>query len=397
MRSDLIVIGGGLVGLATGFQYLRRHPGAAVTVLEKEADVCRHQSGHNSGVIHSGVYYKPGSLKAQNCIRGKRLLEDFCEEHSLPWKRTGKVIVATSPEESSRLGGLLERAHANGVPAERISAERLREFEPAAAGVEALYVPVTGVVDFKAVAAKLRALIESLGGRVVCGAAVKRIVSEPNQLNVVTGVGEFASRRLVNCAGLYSDKILELCGERPVVRIVPFRGEYYLLSEQAADLCRTLIYPVPNPDFPFLGVHFTRGVHGEVDCGPNAVLAFAREGYTFGTVNLAELVEALSFRGLRRLVMRHWREAYREIRQSLSKALFVRAAQKLIPAVRAEDLLPAPAGVRAQAVSAEGRVIDDFVIQRSKNGVHVLNAPSPAATSCLSIGLHVVDELGPPP
>jgi len=393
MQSDLVVIGGGLVGLATGYQYLLRNPGASVVVLEKEADVCTHQSGRNSGVIHSGVYYKPGSLKAENCIRGKRLLEEFCDEHALPWKRTGKVIVATSPDESSRLTGLLERARANGVPAERISAARLREIEPAAAGIDALYVPVTGVVDFKAVAAKLRALIERLGGRVVCGAGVTHIAPEPQRLNIVTIAGEFAGRKLVNCAGLYSDKVLELCGERPVVRIVPFRGEYYLLSKKAADLCRTLIYPVPNPDFPFLGVHFTRGVHGEVDCGPNAVLAFAREGYTFGTINIVELVEALAFPGLRRLVRRHWREACREIRQSLSKASFVRAAQRLIPAVRSEDLLPAPAGVRAQAVSREGKVIDDFVIQRSKNGVHVLNAPSPAATSCLSIGLRVVDEL----
>lgn len=394
MGCDLIVIGGGLVGLATAYEYVRAHPGSVVTVLEKEQDVCLHQSGRNSGVIHSGIYYKPGSLKATNCIRGKQLLEEFCIEYNLPWKRTGKVIVATSEAERSRLATLLERAVANGVDAVRISPSELRELEPAVAGLEAIHVRTTGVVDFRAVAHKLRERIEALGGRVVCGATVTRINSAVGQPHVVSSAGEFVGRRLVNCAGLYSDKILELCGERPVVRIVPFRGEYFFLTDRAAHLCRTLIYPVPNPDFPFLGVHFTRGVHGEVDCGPNAVLAFAREGYTVGTVNVRELMEALSFVGLRRLVVRHWREAWRELGQSLLKSRFVHAAQRLIPEVTADDLVPAPAGVRAQAVSPDGRVIDDFVVQRSKNAVHVLNAPSPAATSCLSIGRTVVEELG---
>jgi L-2-hydroxyglutarate oxidase LhgO len=389
---DLAVIGGGLVGLATAYQYLRAFPGAGVVVLEKEEDVCRHQSGRNSGVIHSGIYYKPGSLKARNCLRGKALLEEFCTEHNLPWKRTGKVIVASSAAEIPRLETLLERGRANGVPVERISQERLKEIEPAVAGVDALYVSSTGVVDFKAVAYKLRELIVSMGGQVVCSAEVKAIDSARTPLRIVTTVGDFESERLVNCAGLYSDKILELCGEKPEMRIVPFRGDYYFLTEAAAGLCRTLIYPVPNPDFPFLGVHFTRGVHGEVDCGPNAVLAFAREGYTLGDINLRELWESLSFVGFRRLVRSQWREAARELSVSISKARFVRAAQRLVPDVTTADLVPAPSGVRAQAVSPDGRVIDDFVVRYTPNAVHILNAPSPAATSCLSIGLTVVQE-----
>jgi len=388
---DLVVVGGGLVGLATAYQFLRRFPGAGVVVLEKEQDVCLHQSGRNSGVIHSGIYYKPGSLKAKNCLRGKKLLEDFCVEHQLPWKRTGKVIVATSEEEIPRLNTICERGLANGVSVERISVDQLRDMEPAVSGVAALYVPNTGVVDFKAVALKLRELIVSMGGAVLCSTEVKAVESGADPLVIETSAGDIQARRLVNCAGLYSDKILELCGVKAEVRIVPFRGEYYFLSEAAAPLCRTLIYPVPNPDFPFLGVHFTRGVHGEVDCGPNAVLAFAREGYTWRTVDITELGECLLFSGFRRLVRRHWREAWRELGQSLLKSHFVREAQKLIPEIRESDLLPAPAGVRAQAVSPDGRVVDDFVVTCTERTVHVINAPSPAATSCLSIGDSVVD------
>lgn len=386
---DLVVIGGGLVGLSTAYQYLLAHPGSQVLVLEKERAVCQHQSGRNSGVIHSGIYYKPGSLKALNCRRGKAMLEDFCSEHAIAWKKLGKVIVATNEKECAALTGLHQRGLANGVEVELISKARLLELEPAVAGLQALHVPETGVVDYKAVAEKLVELIKKMGGNVVCAATVTSIQSEGNFLRVLAGDTEVLCRKLVNCAGLYSDKILELCGLKPEVRIVPFRGEYYFLSDQAAELCKTLIYPVPNPEFPFLGVHFTRGVHGEVDCGPNAVLAFAREGYTFGTINFSELFESLTFPGFQKLVLKNWRYALREVGQSLSKALFVKAAQNLIPDIKSADLRVAPAGVRAQAVSSDGKPVDDFLLKKTPNAIHVLNAPSPAATSCLSIGSNI--------
>lgn len=319
------------------------------------------------------------------------MLEEFCVEHGLPWKRTGKVIGATTAAEVSRLDDLFERGRENGVPVEKISLERLREIEPAVKGAGALYVASTGVVDFKAIAFRFRELIVSMGGIVRCSSEVLAVKSALDPMVIATTTGDFKTRRLVNCAGLYSDKILRLCGIKPEAQIVPFRGEYFLLTQTAADLCRTLIYPVPNPEFPFLGVHFTRGVHGEVDCGPNAVLAFAREGYTWSTVDLAELREYILYPGFRRLLRRHWRESWRELGQSFLKSRFVLSAQRLIPDIRGSDLLAAPAGGRAQAVSADGRVLDDFIVTKTDRAVHILNAPSPAATSCLSVGSSIVD------
>ena len=389
---ELAVIGGGLVGLATAYYYLRAFPNSGVIVIEKEDEVCRHQSGRNSGVIHSGIYYKPGSLKAQNCLIGKALLEEFCTEHRLPWKMTGKVIVASSEEEIPRLTTLLERGRANGVPVERLSRERLKELEPAVEGVDALHVASSGVVDFRAVAEKLRELIGRMGGRVICGAELKAVEKLPEHLRIITTRGDFKAGRLINCAGLYSDKILEMCGERADMRIVPFRGDYYELTNDAAGLCRSLIYPVPNPEFPFLGVHFTRSIHGNVECGPNAALALAREGYTPGKVNIRELWDSLSFPGFWLLVKSHWREASRELAVSFSKARFVRAAQRLIPDISAADLIPAPSGVRAQAVLRDGGIVDDFVIKYTERAVHVLNAPSPAATSCLAIAKAIIEQ-----
>jgi L-2-hydroxyglutarate oxidase len=389
---DLVVIGGGLVGLATAHQYLEKFPGSGVVLIEKEKAVCCHQSGRNSGVIHSGIYYKPGSLKAKNCARGKALLEAFCGYHNLPWRQSGKIIVALNPAEEVQLNQIYERGVANGVPVERVGVERLREVEPAVAEGKGLIVPSTGVVDFRRIAEKLSELIQAKGGRVVCSAKVIAVENMAGNIRLVTSQGDFCCSRLVNCAGLYSDRILELCGGRSPVRIVPFRGDYYHLDGPSAELCRTLIYPVPNPAFPFLGIHVTRGVHGDVECGPSAVLAFAREGYHFTDINMGDLVQTLLFRGFRRLLREHWREARREIGVSLFRSKFLAAAKRLLPDIRDIDLLRAPSGVRAQAVSFEGKVVDDFLIHRTRRAIHVLNAPSPAATSCLSIAMSIVEQ-----
>jgi L-2-hydroxyglutarate oxidase len=301
--------------------------------------------------------------------------------------------VAISRDEIPRLEAIYERGCANGVPVERLSPEQLKELEPAAAGMLALHVKSSGVADFRGIGEKLRERIEQLGGRVICGAAVQAIESSTAPIRIITTKGDFSAKHMVNCAGLYSDKIFAMCGENPDIRIIPFRGDYFLLNDTAASLCRSLIYPVPNPAFPFLGVHFTRGVYDEVDCGPNAVLAFAREGYTLKRINLRESWESLCYAGFRQLIRSQWREAVRELMLSLSKRMFIKAAQRLIPDIREKDLIAAPSGVRAQAVSRTGKVIDDYIIKFTSNGTHVLNAPSPAATSCLSIGLRLAEQL----
>lgn len=391
---DYLIVGGGLVGLATAFTILSQKPDKKVAVIEKESEVAFHQSGRNSGVIHSGIYYKPGSLKAQNCRLGKSLMEQFCSEHGIPWKTLGKVIVAVDEAEEKRLQMLLERGKANGVACELISKERLLEIEPeATTGKAAIHVPETGVVDYKDVARKLVSLIESKGGNVYLNTKLKSVKEEQSTLYVTTSTHDFVTKTLINCAGLYSDKVLSLCGGVPEAKIIPFRGEYYFLTPEAAHVCKTLIYPVPHPDFPFLGVHLTRSVHDEVDCGPNAVLAFAREGYTKGTINFQELFESILFPGFQKLVSKHLIYAFRELKQSFFKEAFVHAARRLVPNLHAKDFIPAPAGVRAQAVSREGKPVDDFLISRTKNAIHVLNAPSPAATSCLSIGRSIVGML----
>ena len=390
-KVDFLIVGGGLVGLATAFTILSKNPSKRVVVVEKEPTVAFHQSGRNSGVIHSGIYYKPGSLKAQNCRLGKSMMEAFCSEHAIPWKTLGKVIVAVDEDEERRLPMLLERGKANGVACELISKSKLKELEPEVNGRAAIHVPETGVVDYKDVARKLAELIEGLGGNVLLDAKVVEVKEQGDTLHVVTSQKEFIAGRLINCAGLYSDKILELCGGKPEAKIIPFRGEYYFLTPEAASVCKTLIYPVPHPDFPFLGVHLTRSVHDEVDCGPNAVLAFAREGYTKGTINIRELFESILFPGFQKIVFKHFNYAIRELTQSFFKEAFVQAARRLVPNLHAKDFIPAPAGVRAQAVSREGKPVDDFLISRTRNAIHVLNAPSPAATSCLSIGKSIAE------
>ena len=387
---DGLVVGGGIVGLAVARRLQERNPSWSILVLEKEPGVARHQTGRNSGVIHSGIYYAPGSLRARNCRRGVELLLRFCEEHGVPYALSGKVIVATDGAERERLGGLLRRGETNGVPGLRmLDPAELREIEPHAEGVAALHSPTSGVVRFAEVAATLRRLFEAGGGRVLTGARVVGIRRSGGEARVVTTTGEFTCRRLVTCAGLQSDRVARLAGDEPEIRILPFRGEYYRVRPDRAALVRGLIYPTPDPRFPFLGVHLHRDLDGVVDAGPNAVLALAREGYRRRDLNLRDLVEMVRYPGFRRLALREWRVGVDEVHRSLSKRAFTRRLQRLVPEVRASDLVAAPSGVRAIAVLPDGRIADDFRILRRENRTHVLSAPSPAATASLAIAEQV--------
>lgn len=390
---DLIVIGGGIVGLSTAYRYLQRFPDRSCLLVEKEQAIAEHQTGRNSGVLHSGIYYKPGSLKAINCRAGKRAMEEFCQIEGVKYEICGKVIVATSEEELPRLAGILERGRANGVGCELIDAVRLRELEPHAAGIKAIHVPETGIVDFVGVCQKLADRIRSAGGEIRLGARVTGIAPVGADTVVRTTVGEFPARQVVNCAGLYCDRVAKMSGATPPAKIIPFRGEYFELKPEACSLVKNLIYPVPDPAFPFLGVHFTRMVLGGVECGPNAVLAFSREGYTKLKINVGELAESLTYPGFLRLAAKYWRMGAGEMWRSVSKRAFVRALSRLVPEIRGDDLHPAPAGVRAQAVARDGSMVDDFLIEQSGHVVNVLNAPSPAATSALNIGQLIVDRL----
>ncbi len=390
---DLIVIGGGIVGLATAHRYLERFSGRSVRVLDKEPRLAAHQTGRNSGVLHSGIYYKPGSLKAINCREGKRAMEEFCRAEGVPFDLCGKVIVATDEAELPRLADILARGQANGVRCEQIGPERLRELEPHAAGLAAIHVPEAGIVDYSQVCERLAARIRAGGSEITLSARVTGFHMSADAAIVETTAGEFAARRIVNCAGLHSDRVAQLSGQRPPVRIVPFRGEYFKLRPEAEAFCRTLIYPVPDPAFPFLGVHFTRMIGGGVECGPNAVLAFSREGYTKLKFNLRDLAGSLSYPGFLRLAAKYWRTGAGEMWRSVSKRAFVHALARLVPEIRPEHLDPAPAGVRAQALARDGSMVDDFLIEESGRVVNVLNAPSPAATSSLRIGGLIVDRL----
>lgn len=394
-RSDVVVIGGGLVGLATAWQLHQRQPGLTIRILEKESGPAAHQSGHNSGVLHSGIYYKPGSAKARNCREGKLAMQEFCTEHGIDFEVCGKVIVATEERELAALDAIYERGQANGVRCEKIGPERLREIEPHAAGIAAIHVPEAGIADYKAVAAKLVELLRAAGQSVEFGTRVRQLGSTADGARIATNRGDFQAKQVVACAGLYSDRIARSAGVDPQAKIVPFRGEYYMIREERKSLCRHLIYPVPDPAFPFLGVHYTRMIDGSVECGPNAVLAFRREGYTRSAIHLGELFESLTWPGFLRLAAKHWRTGCGEMWRSFSKAAFTRSLQKLIPEIRAEDLSPAPAGVRAQALQRDGSMVDDFLILENHWGLHVCNAPSPAATSCLNIGKDVAKTLAP--
>ncbi len=391
-RYDVIIVGGGVVGLGVGLEITRRFPRCRLLLLEKEETVARHQSGHNSGVIHSGIYYKPGSLKARLCVTGAAAMVEFCRQHNVPHKVCGKVIVATTEDELPRLEELRKRGETNGLTGLRIiEREELREIEPNAAGLKALVVPSTGITDYALVCQKYAELIGGKGGVVKTGAAAIRIKRSSSEIVVETPKGAFAANALINCAGLYSDRISRLAGDEPGVMIVPFRGEYYDIVPERASLVNALIYPVPDPRFPFLGVHFTRRITGKVDAGPNAVLALAREGYHHTDINLRDLASSLGYSGFWKMVCKNWRSGIGEWYRSLSKAAFVDALQRLLPAIRDNDLTPGGSGVRAQALKPDGALVDDFQFVPSGKILHVLNVPSPAATASLMIGKTVVD------
>ncbi len=392
-KQDVAIVGGGIVGLATAYQLGRQHPGINITVLEKEDEVAAHQTGRNSGVIHSGIYYKPGSLKAENCREGRKALVAFCEEHGVTYETCGKVIVAVTEEERPRLHAILERGKENGVRADLVDRERLRELEPAVAGVEALWVPDAGIVDYRGVSYALARQIEGRGGTVRTGVTVTGVVRASDSVTVETTAGPVTADYMVNCAGLYADRVARMTGMEPELQIVPFRGEYYELEPHARQLCRNLIYPVPDPAYPFLGVHFTRMYDGSVECGPSAILGFAREGYTLGTVNLGELREILAYRGFRNLARQHWRKGVLELRQSMSKRDYLSTLRRLIPEINLSDIKPTPSGVRAQALLPDGSMADDFIFRDGPRVVNVLNAASPAATASLNVGRLIADRL----
>ena len=395
-RFDVTVIGGGIVGLATARELMRRQPRASVIVLEKEPDLAHHQTGHNSGVIHSGVYYKPGSAKARTCTRGGKLLRQFCDENSVRYHECGKIIVARDTSEIPVLEELHRRGTANGVPQlALLSAEELREIEPHATGQRALHVPNAAIIDYRKVSEALARRIAEAGGEIRTGAGVTAIRESESEVLLKTTAVDVRTRHYIACAGLHSDRVVRLSGSRPEARIVPFRGEYFELVPERHYLVRGLIYPVPDPRFPFLGVHFTRVIDNGVEAGPNAVLALAREGYRKRDINLRDLAEALTYPGVWKLLARHWRTAAGEVFRSLSKRAFVKALATLVPEIREQDLVSAPAGVRAQALLPNGFLVDDFLIAEKPRSLHVCNAPSPAATASLAIAEEIVDRAAP--
>ena len=391
MTYDIAVIGGGIVGLSLAMQVSERFPGLRVVVLEKEAGVAQHQTGHNSGVIHSGVYYKEGSLKARLCVAGAREMVEFCSRHGIPHEVCGKLIVAVNSEEAARLDELLARGVANGLVGLRLlSREEMLEIEPHVGGVRALHVPSTGITDYAMVTAKYAEIAVGCGAEVKTNAGVVGFDRSQSAVVVKTRAGEFSARYVVNCAGLYSDRVARMAGDDPGMILIPFRGEYYDLAAARQWWVRGLIYPVPDPRYPFLGVHFTRRIHGNVDAGPNAVLAFRREGYRFRDFDLGETMEVIGDAGFRAMARRHWKNGLAEFRRSLRKREFVQSCQRLVPEVRMEDMTPGGSGVRAQAVAADGALVDDFRFVGRERFLHVLNVPSPAATASLPIGREIL-------
>ena len=390
--ADLVVVGAGILGLAVAREALLRHDGLSVLVLEKEDRIAAHQTGHNSGVVHSGIYYAPGSLKARLCVQGSRALYAYCEEHGIATERCGKVVVATDERDLARLDDLHARARANGVDgATLLGEDDLREVEPSVKGIRALHSPGTGIVDFRRVAGTLADEIVGLGAAIRLRAAVLSMsLSGDRTVRLVTTAGSVEARVVITCAGLHSDRLARMTGGPASPRIVPFRGKYHALSAEASELVRGLVYPVPDPSFPFLGVHFTKQISGEIWTGPNAVLALAREGYRGWDVDPRDLWETLSHSGFRSLARRHWRTGLREVRGDISKHTFVRALQRLVPSVRAKHLAGAHAGVRAQALSSDGTLLDDFWFDRADRVLHLRNAPSPGATSSLALAKEVV-------
>jgi L-2-hydroxyglutarate oxidase LhgO len=384
---DIIIAGAGIVGLATGMKLLEKFPGLKAAILDKEKTIAAHQTGHNSGVIHTGIYYRPGSLKARLCTSGRDELIRFCLEHDVKHEICGKVVIATGEDQLPALADLFRRGSENGVDGLRmLKPEEVNEFEPYVRCIRGLLVPGSGIVDFSEVAKAYAGTFENGGGKLCLGVRVKKVKEiDSRTVDVETDTGQFTSRVFINCAGLYSDRIARLSGMVSPCLIVPFRGEYYRLKPERGYLVRNLVYPAPDPQFPFLGVHFTRMIDGRVEAGPNAVLAFAREGYSRIRISPLELFETLSYDGFWRLVARYWKTGTGEMMRSFSKSLFTSALRKLIPAISMDDLETGGTGVRAQALSRDGKLLDDFVIQRTENVIHVLNAPSPAATSSLAI------------
>lgn len=390
---DFVLIGGGIVGLSTALALSQGDPRSRILLLEKEMQWAWHQSGHNSGVIHSGIYYRPDSLKAALAREGNQAMVRFCQEHGVPHEVCGKVIVATEPEELPRLRDLLHRAQQNGLAAHWLAPEALQEIEPHARGLAAIHVPSTGIVDYRQVAEKMATLLQERGVELHLGARVERIVETAQGVELASAVGSFRARALIACAGLHSDRVARRAGCDPGMKIMPFRGEYYQLRPEKRGLVRHLIYPVPNPSFPFLGVHFTRTIGGEVEAGPNAVLSLQREGYTRADFDLRDFIEIVSYQGMWRLAARYWREGLEELVRSFSKAAFVRSLQRLVPEIRALDLESAPAGVRAQALRPNGELVEDFHFVSTGRAVHVCNAPSPAATASIAIGQAILAQV----
>ena len=390
-QYDIAVIGGGIVGTATAMA-LAKQKNISIVILEAESKLAAHQTGNNSGVIHSGLYYKPGSLKANNCVTGRKALYKFCEEHDIAHDQCGKVVVATDEKEIPKLNDLESRGHANGlVGLKRLKPEEIKEYEPHVTGIDGLYVPETGIVDYNQVTEKFAEIVQQQGGQVELNARVIGFKKETDGLVLETTKGEFRAKNLVNCAGLQSDRVAKLCGVEPGLKIVPFRGEYYEIIPEKHYLVNNLIYPVPDPQFPFLGVHFTRMIDGGREAGPNAVFAYKREGYKKSDISLKDLTETIFYKGFIIMISRHWKMGIGEMYRSYLKSAFVKSMQRLIPEIQASDVHRGGAGVRAQALEPDGFLVDDFRIVEAERMVHVLNAPSPAATACISIGEKIAE------
>jgi len=395
MTYDVTIVGGGIVGLATAYRLLEQRPGLKLVLLEKEPGLARHQTGNNSGVLHAGLYYKPGSQKAQCAVQGLQQMVAFCREHGIAHEQCGKIVVATEERELPKLEDLWTRGNANGLQGLRkLTPEQIKEIEPHAAGIAAIHVPQEGIVDYPAVCEKLGELIKQKGGQIRFGERVEKIVSFPDNWIVATNnLHSFETQYVVTCGGLHADRLVGASGQKPTAKIVPFRGEYYVIKKERQHLVRNLIYPVPDPKFPFLGVHFTRLIHGGIEAGPNAVLAFAREGYKWTDVNLRDLAESLTFPGLWRFLAKYPSICGYEVRRSLSRAEFCRSLQKLVPEIQSSDLEPGGAGVRAQAMTWQGNLVEDFHFEQGRGILHVVNAPSPAATASLAIGSRIAEKV----
>lgn len=392
MKYDVIIVGAGIIGLATAVKLMEKKPELSILILDKEEKIAAHQTGNNSGVIHSGLYYKPGSQKAINCIKGYHMLIKFCDTHKIAYELCGKVVVAIDQNELPELDKLYQRGLENGLTnLKMLSTEEIKEYEPHINGIKGFHVPQTGIVNYTDVANKMADVFKNKGGKIQLNSKVLKVEKSSSAVTVTTNNGIYEANYLVNCAGLYSDKVAEINGEKTDIKIIPFRGEYFKLSEEKEYLIKNLVYPVPDPNFPFLGVHFTRMKKGGVEAGPNAVLAYSREGYKKTQINIIEFLETLAWPGFRKVAAKYWKTGLGEFYRSYSKAAFTKALQRLLPEITAEDLVPGGAGVRAQACDREGGLLDDFAIKENERIINVYNAPSPAATASLAIGETIAD------